>query len=159
MFFAMKKISKYLSLLMLVAFAVCFVSCGNDDPEPVEADILYLPSNAKKDIELAYDASETFNIIKFNATGDWIAEIYPANSNFQIIESKTYSHADWLEIYPFKGSAGTWECTLFSAPNHTAQSRYAVVALVSAKSRLTFNVTQQGMPNGGGGSIVPNPGD
>lgn len=152
-----------MSILLLLTLSVGFVSCGDDEPDgTMEPDIIYLSSNDSQDITLRYDASETFNIIKFNATGDWIAEVYPANSDFQIVESKaysSYSKVDWLEITPYAGTAGTWSCNLLSAPNHQTESRYAVVVLVSAKSKVRFEITQEGMPSGGGGSIIPNPGN
>lgn len=151
----MKKAAKYLSVLLFFAFAITITSCGDDEPNAPEADIIYVSSNDSQDITLRYDQSETPNAIKFTATGDWTAEIYPANANFQIVDSKTFSKVDWLEIAPYKGSAGSWSCELFAAPNRDAQSRYAVVVLNSIKSKVRFEVTQEGMPGGTIGGIVP----
>lgn len=146
----MKKFRKYLSFVVIVATAICFAACGNDEPEPQpEPDIIYIPSNISQHITLRYDQNETFDIVKFEATGDWTAEIYPTNSNFQIVESKSFSQVDWLEISPYAGSAGNWSCKLLSAPNHSYESRYAVIVLNSIKSKVKFTVTQEGMAQGG----------
>lgn len=154
----MKNSLKYPLMLLAFLFCLGLSACGNDEPENrAEPDVIYIPSGDKQAVTLRYDQSETPNAIKFESTGDWTAEIYPANSNFEILDSKSFSKVDWLEISPYAGSAGSWSCELFSAPNRDPQSRYAVVILNSIKSQIKYKITQEGMPSGGGGSIIPNP--
>lgn len=155
----MKKFTKYLPILLCFLLTAGLAACGNDEPQnPEEPDMIFISSNSKQDIFIGYDDTATLFAIEFKATGDWTAEVYPANSKFEIIdESKSFSKVDWLEVNPFAGTAGNWQCDLLTAPNRDSQARYAVVFLNSAKSRIRFEVTQEGMPSGGGTTIIPNP--
>ena len=138
--------------------AVMFPSCGDDEPQ--QEPKVYLAPGASTDIVLGFqDAMETGAVV-FNSTSDWSAEILPANSSFEIVESKTFSQVPWLEINPFSGGAGEIRATLLATPNHSAESRYAVVRVNSSTNHLIFKVTQQGMPSGDGGDKpMPNPGE
>lgn len=157
----MKKLIKYLPILLCFLLSVSLSSCGNDEPDnPQEPNMIYPSADSKSSLVIGYDDTATLFAIEFNATGDWTAEIYPANSNFEIIDqSKSFSKVDWLEINPYAGSAGVWSCDLLTAPNRSADARYAVVYVNAFKNRVRYEVTQEGMPSGGGGSIVPNPGN
>lgn len=154
----MMKHIKIISLMIsLLVSGAIFSSCGDDEPE-FEAKV-YLAPGASSDIVLDYQDNIEVNAVVFNSTSDWAAEIFPANSSFEFVESKTLSKVDWLEINPFRGGAGEIRCTLFSTPNHTHENRYAVIRVSSPTNSLLFKVTQKGMAQGGGDTPIPNPGD
>ena len=154
----MKCFNSLCASVMLAVMAVMFPSCGEDEPQQ-EPKVTLAPG-ASTDISLGFqDVMET-GIIAFNSTSDWSAEILPANSSFEIVGSKTLSQVSWLEVSPYSGGAGEIRASLFATPNHSADSRYAVVRVSSLTNQLVFRVTQKGMPAGGGGDKpIPNPGE
>lgn len=153
----MKRIKFFYLIMLFAVSAVALSSCGDDEPE-TEAKV-YLAPGASSNIVLDYQDNMEVGAVAFNSTSDWGAEILPANSSFEVVESKTLSKVEWLEINPFRGGAGEIRCTIFATPNHAYDSRYAVIVVSSATNSIRFNVTQKGMANPGGGDTpAPNPG-
>jgi hypothetical protein len=152
---------KYFKSIAIAMLTICIgvgtTACGDDEPELTNS--VSLAQGISTNIQLTWSDSMSVGVIGFNATGDWTAEILPANSKFEVTTtSKTFSQVDWLEIYPYSGSTGSISTTLYATPNHSSEPRYAVVRINSINNVLEFHVTQQGMPNSNGGdSPTPTP--
>ena len=152
----MKNIHSLLIAILAVA-TMTLVSCGNDDEPQVQPGVYPAPGTST-DILLDFQDAVVPDAVVFNSTADWSAEIFPANSSFEFVESKTLSQVSWLEINPFTGGAGEIHATIFVTPNRTYEPRYAVIRVNSPVNNLIFKVTQEGMVSGGGEQPTPNPG-
>lgn len=153
----MKHVYFFVITALSLLSGVVLPACGEDEPE-ADATVS-VASGVSTDIVLEHFDVMEVNAVAFNSTGDWSAEIYSANSSFDIVESKTFSQVDWLEINPFKGGAGEIRCTLFATPNQSGEARYAVIKVYSPTNSIVFRVTQRGTAQQGGDDTpVPIPG-
>lgn len=153
----MKFINYLFVTFSLLVSGVVFSACGDDEPEKVAQ--VNVPAGTSTNIVLGYQDSMDVNAVVFNSSGDWSAEIYPANSSFEIVDTRSFSHVDWLEISPYQGGVGEIHCTLFAKPNHTYSARYAVIKVNSPTNYVVFHVTQNGMVKPGDTDKPVNPGD
>lgn len=154
----MKYINSLLMAVSLLFAGVAFSSCGEDEPSSTTPGV-YVPAGGSTDIEINPWGSVVANALVFNSTGDWAADIYAANSSFEILEGQSGNDVDWLEVVPFKGGAGEVTATLYATPNNSSESRYAVVVINSPVNSISFRVTQLGRSGSGGGDTpAPNPG-
>lgn len=156
----MKNIKSLIALLVMIAISPVFYSCGDDEPE-YESDLVnYLGGTSPYITIQKYEDVSLSEAVCFSATGNWTAEIYPANSSFEIQpvtgnKSRGHSYVSWLAINPSSGEAANWKASLILAPNHTTEKRYAVIRIMSAKNSIDFYVTQGCLPSGGGSGIIP----
>lgn len=153
----MKHIKSVIIAVSLILSCGVLAACGDDDEPEVG---ISLPSGTATSIVLGNQDILLNDAVVFISTGDWSAEIYPANSSFEIVESKSFSNVDWLEVTPYQGGAGEIHCALIAKPNMTYDARYAVIKVNSPTNSVQFNVTQLGATRPGGDDTpVPNPGD
>ena len=155
----MKYFNSLIAVLVIILAGVSVSSCGSDEPESEPK--VYPVTGAPTSVTLDYLDVMEVSAVAFNSTADWSAEIFPANSSYEIqpTDSKTGSHVTWLEINPYKGGAGTIHCTLYAAPNHTNIPRYAVIRVNSATNYIDFKVKQNAMPSGGADDPTPGVGE
>jgi hypothetical protein len=142
--------------LVALSLSVGLTACGDDEPDTVPS--VTLAEGASTNIQLTWSDNMIYGGVCFNASGDWAAEILPANSKFEVTtESKTLSQVEWLEIAPYSGTFGSISATVYATPNHSNEARYAVIRVNSVGNTLDFHVTQQGMPSSSGNDTPVTP--
>lgn len=150
----MKYINKLMCGLVCLSLGLTTVSCGNDDEPNIPT--VTVASGASTSVELTAGGGVVAGAVVFTATGDWKAEIYSTNSNYEVVSSKSYSQVEWLEVIPYEGNAGEISAQLYATPNTTTTTRYALVRVISATNYIDFKVAQKGTAAGGGGD-TPTP--
>jgi thiol-disulfide isomerase/thioredoxin len=112
---------------LLMFFAGCTEITGNPDDEKVPESGIELANGMSSSVVLHPKGS--FVNVRFNSAADWHVEL-PAD-------------ADWLEVSPLEGAAGTGRLKIKAEANLTGQTLTAEVHVCSEDDVLELNVSQE----------------
>lgn len=112
---------------LLMFFAGCTEITGNPDDEKIPETGIELGNGMSSSVVLHPKGS--FVNVRFNSANDWHIEL-PAD-------------ADWLEVSPLEGAAGTGRIKIKAAANLTGENRAAEVHVCSADDVLKLTVSQE----------------